>query len=48
MAFGKFRILKINLATGFTRKNQLECISKAVMMLSAVHLQKFLSPVNWQ
>ena len=33
MALGKFRALKINLAIGFTRKNQLECIGKAVMML---------------
>ena len=32
-ASGKFRDLKINLAIGFTRKNQLECIGKAVMML---------------
>ena len=33
MASGKFRALKINLAIGFTQKNQLECIGKAVMML---------------
>ena len=33
MASGKIRTLKINLAIGFTRKNQLECIGKAVMML---------------
>ena len=33
MATGKFRALKINLAIGFTRKNQLECIGKTVMML---------------
>ena len=33
MASGKFRALKINLAIGFTQKNQLECISKAEMML---------------
>ena len=31
--FRKFRALKINLAIGFIRKNQLECIGKAVMML---------------
>ena len=31
--FGKISRLKINLAIGFTRKNQLECIGKAVMML---------------
>ena len=31
--FQKFRTLKINLAIGFIRKNQLECIGKAVMML---------------
>ena len=31
--FQKFRALKINLAIGFTRKNRLECIGKAVMML---------------
>ena len=31
--FGKISCLKINLAIGFTRKNQLECIGKAVMML---------------
>ena len=30
MASGKFCALKINLAIGFTRKNRLECISKAV------------------
>ena len=30
MASRKFRVLKINLAIGFTRKN---CIGKAVMML---------------
>ena len=31
---GKFRAqLKINLAIGFIRKNLLECIDKAVMML---------------
>ena len=28
-----FWTLKINLAIGFTRKNRLECIGKAVMML---------------
>ena len=33
MALGKFHALKINLAIGFIRKNQLECIGKAVMML---------------
>ena len=33
MASGKICALKINLAIGFTRKNQLECIGKAVMML---------------
>ena len=33
MASGKIRALKINLAIGFTQKNQLECIGKAVMML---------------
>ena len=33
MASGKFHALKINLAIGFTRKNQLECIGNAVMML---------------
>ena len=33
MASGKFRALKINLAIGFTRKNRLECIGKAEMML---------------
>ena len=33
MASGKFRALKINLAIGFTRKNQLECIGKAEMIL---------------
>ena len=32
-ASGKFRALKINLAIGFTRKNLLECIGKAIMML---------------
>ena len=32
MASRKFCILKINLAIGFTRKNQPECIGKAVMM----------------
>ena len=32
MASG-FRALKINLGIGFTQKNQLECIGKAVMML---------------
>ena len=31
--FRKFHALKINLAIGFIRKNQLECIGKAVMML---------------
>ena len=31
--FRKFYTLKINLAIGFIRKNQLECIGKAVMML---------------
>ena len=30
MAFGKFCALKINLAIGFTRKNRLECIGKAI------------------
>ena len=34
--FLKFRNLKINLAIGFIRKNQLECIGKAVMMLYLV------------
>ena len=33
MSSGKFSALKINLAIGFTRKNQLECIGKAVVML---------------
>ena len=33
MASGKFCALKINLAIGFTQKNWLECIGKAVMML---------------
>ena len=33
MASRKFCGLKINLAIGFTQKNQLECIGKAVMML---------------
>ena len=33
MASRKIRALKINLAIGFTRKNRLECIGKAVMML---------------
>ena len=33
MASGKFCALKTNLAIGFTPKNRLECISKAVMML---------------
>ena len=34
MASGKFCTLKINLAIiGFTLKNRLECIGKAVMML---------------
>ena len=33
MASGKFHALKINLAIGFTRKNWLEYIGKAVMML---------------
>ena len=33
MASGKFCTLKINLAIGFTQKNQLECIGMAVMML---------------
>ena len=32
-SFGKISCLKINLAIGFTQKNQLECIGKAVMML---------------
>ena len=31
--FGKILRFKINLAIGFTRKNSLECIGKAVMML---------------
>ena len=31
--FQKFCALKINLVIGFTRKNRLECIGKAVMML---------------
>ena len=34
MASGKFCALKTNLAIGFIRKNRLECIGKAVMMLS--------------
>ena len=33
MASGKIRALKINLVIGFTRKNRLECIGKAVIML---------------
>ena len=33
MASGKFSILKIKFEIGFIRKNQLECIGKAVMML---------------
>ena len=33
MASGKIRALKINVAIGFTLKNRLECIGKAVMML---------------
>ena len=33
MASGKIRALKINLAKGFTPKNWLESIGKAVMML---------------
>ena len=33
MASEKFCALKINLAIGFTPKNQLECIGEAVMML---------------
>ena len=33
MASGKFRALQINLAIGFTQKNLLEYIGKAVIML---------------
>ena len=33
MALGKFRASKINLAIGFTQKNWLESIGKAVMTL---------------
>ena len=33
MVSGKFCTIKINLAIGFTHKNQLECIGKALMML---------------
>ena len=40
MASGKFHALKINLAIGFTRKNRLEYIGKAVMMLHVPWLTK--------
>ena len=39
MASGKFSTLQINLAIGFTQKNQLECIGKAVMMLYIYTIQ---------
>ena len=45
MASGKIRALKINLAIGFTRENRLECIGKAVMMLSLPWLNKSTSRV---
>ena len=43
MASGKFCALKINLAIGFTRKNRLECIGKAVMMLHVPWLNEAIS-----
>ena len=48
MAPGKIRALKINLAIGFTQKNQLECIGKAVMMLYLATSRIFRLTANFE
>ena len=48
MASGKFRALKINLAIGFTRKNRLECIGKAEMMVNEATSRIFRPAANFE
>ena len=48
MASRKFHALKINLAIGFTRKNRLECIGKAEMMVNEAKNQIFRPTANFE
>ena len=48
MASEKIRALKINLAIGFTQKNRLECIGKAVPWLNEATSRIFRPTANFE